>query len=100
MCDKGVGQNYLVNTTLRLLTLKEWMNRVADALSQRPHIFSVIPLKMNLRENILALQIDDDWYKEVKDNIGQDTMMVPRYEGYSFYNDGLLRYNNKNLCTT
>jgi hypothetical protein len=74
--------------------IKGMMNRVADALSQRPHIFSVIPLKTNLRENILALQIDDDWYKEVKDNIGQDTMMVPRYEGYSFDNDRLLRYNN------
>jgi hypothetical protein len=57
-------------------------------LSQRPHIFSVIPLKMNLRENILALQIDDDWYKEVKDNIRQDTMMIPRYEGYSLDSDG------------
>jgi hypothetical protein len=53
------------------------VNRVADALSQRPCIFSVIPLKMNLRENILTIQIDDDWYKEVKENIGQDTMMVP-----------------------
>jgi hypothetical protein len=68
---------------------------VADALSQRPHIFLVIPLKTNLRENILALQIDDDWYKDVKNSIGQDTMMVPKYEGYSLENDGLLRFNGK-----
>jgi hypothetical protein len=53
------------------------MNRVADALSQRPHIFSVLPLQMNLREKILTLQHDDDWYKEVEGFIGQNTMMVP-----------------------
>jgi hypothetical protein len=56
------------------------VNRVADALSRRPRIFSVLPLQMNLREKILTLQRDDDWYKEVEDFIGQNTMMVPRYE--------------------
>jgi hypothetical protein len=71
------------------------VNRVAYTLSRRPHIFSVIPLKMNLRENILALQIDEDWYKNVKNNIRQDTMMVPMYEGYSLENDGLLRFNRR-----
>jgi hypothetical protein len=53
------------------------MNRVVDALSRRPRIFSVLPLQTNLREKILTLQRDDDWYKEVKDFIGQNTMMVP-----------------------
>jgi hypothetical protein len=73
--------------------IKGTVNRVADALSRRPHIFSVLPLKMNLRENILILQFDDDWYKEVKNNIGQDTMMVLKYEGYSLDDDGLLIFN-------
>jgi hypothetical protein len=68
------------------------VNRVENALSHRPHIFSVIPLKTNLRENILSLHIDDDWYKEVKDNIEQDTMMVPKFEGYTLDIEGLLRY--------
>jgi hypothetical protein len=53
------------------------MNRVADALSRRPRIFSVLPFRTNLRENILTLQCDDDWYKEVEGFIGQNTMMVP-----------------------
>jgi hypothetical protein len=75
--------------------IKGTMNRVADALSQRPHIFSVIPLQTNLRENILTIQFDDDWYKEVKENIGQDTMMVPKFEGYTLDNDRLMRYNNQ-----
>jgi hypothetical protein len=50
---------------------------------------------MNLQENILSLHIDDDWYKEFKDNTRQDTMMVPRYEGYSFDNDRLLSFNSR-----
>jgi hypothetical protein len=70
-------------------------NRVADALSRRPNIFLVIPLKTNLRENILALENDDDWYKEVKDNIGQNSMITLRYEGYSLDSDILMRYNNR-----
>jgi hypothetical protein len=58
------------------------VNRVADALSRIPHIFSVLPLQKNLREKILTLQHDDDWYKEVEGFIGQNKMMVPRYEGF------------------
>jgi hypothetical protein len=38
-------------------------------------------------ENILTIQCDDDWYKEVKENIGQDTMLVPKFEGYTLEND-------------
>jgi hypothetical protein len=68
------------------------MNRVVDSFSRRPHIFLVLPLQKNLCENILTLQHDDDWYKEVKGFIGQNTMMVPQYEGFSFDSDGLLRF--------
>ena len=71
------------------------MNIITDVLGRRPHIFSVIHIKTNLQENILALQIDDDWYKNVKDSIGQDTITVPKYEGYSLDNDGLLRFNKR-----
>jgi hypothetical protein len=63
-------------------------------LSQRPHIFSVLPLQMNLRENIITLQRDDDCYKEVEVFIGKNTMMVPRNEGFSFDSDGLLRFRS------
>jgi hypothetical protein len=75
--------------------IKGTVNRVADALSRRPRIFSVLPLQTNLREKILTLQRDDDWYKEVEDFIGQNTMMVPRYEGFSFDSDGLLRFRGQ-----
>jgi hypothetical protein len=49
---------------------------------------------MNLCEKILTLQHDDDWYKEVEGFIGQNTMMVPQYEGFSFDSDGLLRFKS------
>jgi hypothetical protein len=55
----------------------------------------VFPLQTNLRENILALQHDDDWYKEVKDFIGQNTKMVPRFEGFTLNDDGILRFKNQ-----
>jgi hypothetical protein len=55
----------------------------------------VLPLQTNLREKILTLQRDDDWYNEVEDFIGQNTMMVPRFEGYSFDSDGLLRFRGR-----
>jgi hypothetical protein len=70
------------------------VNQVADALSRRPHIFLVLPLP-NLRENILTLQHGDDWYKEVEGFIGQNTMMVLRFEGFTFDDDGLLRFKNQ-----
>jgi hypothetical protein len=70
------------------------VNQVADALSQRPCIFSMLPLQMNLRENILTLQRDDDWYKEVEGFIKQNIMMVPIFEGFTFDEDGLLRFKN------
>jgi hypothetical protein len=50
---------------------------------------------MNLRENILTIQCDDDWYKDIMENIGQDTMLVPKLEVYALNNDGLTMYNNQ-----
>ena len=68
---------------------------MANALSQRPCIFLVFPLQTNLRENILTLQHGDDWYKEVEGFIRQNTVMVPRFEGFTFDDDGLLRFRGR-----
>ena len=66
---------FLSEYEFEITYIKGTVNRVADALSWRPCIFLVLPLQMNLREKILTLQCDDDWYKEVEDFIGQNTMM-------------------------
>jgi hypothetical protein len=75
--------------------IKGTMNKVVDALSRRPDIFLVMPLHMNLREKIITLQHDNDWYKEVKYFIGQNKMMVPRLEGFTMDNDVLLIFKGR-----
>jgi hypothetical protein len=79
----------------KITYIKGTMNRVANALSRIPHIFSVLPLQTNLHEKILTLQRDNEWYIEVGGFIEQNTMMVPRYEGFSFDSDGLLRFRSR-----
>ena len=91
MRDNGVGRNCLASTT-SITYIKGTVNRVVDALSQRPCIFLVLPLQTNLREKILTLQRDDDWYKEFEDFIGKNTMMVPRFEGFMLDDDTLFRF--------
>jgi hypothetical protein len=44
-------------------------NVVADALSRRPCIFSLIPLKVNLREHVLTQLQGDSWYLKVTSNL-------------------------------
>jgi hypothetical protein len=78
----------------KITYIKGTVNKVVDALSQRPHTFSVMPLQTNLPENIINLQCKDDWYKEVKD-FGQNIIMVQKFEGFTMDNDGLLRFKNQ-----
>jgi hypothetical protein len=85
----------LTEYDFKITYIKGTVNPVADTLSQRLRIFLVLPLKRNLREKILTLQHNDDWYKEVEGFIRQNTMMVPQFEGFSFDSDGLLRFKNR-----
>lgn len=75
--------------------IKGTVNRVVDALSRRPRIFPVIPLKTNLREKLLELQIKDIGYQEVSKSLREDEMRVQKYEEYSLDNDGLLRFRGR-----
>jgi hypothetical protein len=44
-------------------------NVVADALSRIPRIFSLVPLKVNLRERVLEQLEGDSWYLKVTSNL-------------------------------
>jgi hypothetical protein len=44
-------------------------NVVADALSRRPRIFSLVTLKVNLREHVLTQLPGDSWYLKVTSNL-------------------------------
>jgi hypothetical protein len=38
----------------------------------------------------LKLQLEDEWYKEVKLELENEVMKIPKYEGYTLDDDGLL----------
>jgi hypothetical protein len=44
-------------------------NVVTDALSRRPRIFSLVTLKVNLREHVLTQLPGDSWYLKVTSNL-------------------------------
>ena len=70
-------------------------NVVGDALSRRPHVFSLVPLKVNLREHVLMQLQGYNWYLEVTSNLHSGRKLDPKYEGYSLEEDGLLRYRGR-----
>jgi hypothetical protein len=67
-------------------------NVVIDALIRRPHVFSMVPLKVNLRERALTQLQGDSWYLKVTSNLQSGRQLNPKYEGYCLKEDGLLRY--------
>jgi hypothetical protein len=70
-------------------------NVVVDALSRRSHVFSLVPLKVNLREHVLTQLLGDSWYLKVTSNLQSGRQLDPKYEGYSLEADGILRYRGR-----
>ena len=58
-------------------------NVVANALSRRPRIFSLVTLKVNLRGHVLTQLLEDSWYLKVTSNLQRGRQLDPKYEGYS-----------------
>jgi hypothetical protein len=53
-------------------------NVVADALSRRPRVFSLVPLKVNLREHVLMQLQRDSWYLKVTSNLQSGRKLNPK----------------------
>jgi hypothetical protein len=70
-------------------------NVVVDALSRRPCVFSLVPLKLNLREHVLTQLLGDRWYLKVTSTLQSRRQLDPKYEGYNVEADGLLRYQGR-----
>lgn len=76
--------------------IKGTVNRVVDALSRRPRIFSVIPLKTSLRDKLLELQIKDTWYQEVSKSLKEEmrnTLLIMM--GYYNFREGYMYHQMK-----
>jgi hypothetical protein len=73
-------------------------NVVVDALSRIPCVFSLVPLKVNLRERVLTQLHGDSWYLKVTSNLLRGRRLDLKYEGYSLEADRLLRYREG--CTS
>jgi hypothetical protein len=67
-------------------------NVVVDALSRRPRIFSLVNLKVNMREHVLTQLQRDSWYLKVTSNLQSRRQLDLNYEGYNLETEGLLRY--------
>jgi hypothetical protein len=54
-------------------------NVVMDTLSRRPCIFSFVPLKVNLREQVLGQILGDSWYLKVTSTLHSGRQLYPKY---------------------
>ena len=70
-------------------------NVVADALSRRPRIFSLIPLRVDLKEKVLEQLLGDGWYIKVTSDIQSGKKCGSKYYGYHIEEYGLLRYQGR-----
>lgn len=70
-------------------------NVVADALSRRPQTFSLVALKVNLRERILEKLFEDSWYLKVISAIQNGKQIEPKFEGCVLEPNGLLRFQGR-----
>eukprot|EP00253_Pinus_taeda_P013056 PITA_13056 len=70
-------------------------NVVADALSKRPQIFSLIPIKVDLRQRVLDQLIKDNWYLKVRASLEGNRVKESKFEGYVLEHDGILQFHGR-----
>eukprot|EP00253_Pinus_taeda_P020960 PITA_20960 len=70
-------------------------NVVANALIRRPRTFSLVALKVNLRERLLEKLFEDCWYIKVISALQGGKQIEPMFEGYVLKPDGLLRFQGR-----
>jgi hypothetical protein len=68
---------------------------VTDALRRRPHVFSLVSLKVNLRQQVLGQLLGDSWHLKVTSTLHSGRKLDPKYERYILEKNGLLRYQRR-----
>ena len=70
-------------------------NVVEDTLSSRARIFSLIPLKVDLKDKVLRQLLGDGWYIKVTLDIENGKNFELKYDGYHIEEYGFLRYQGR-----
>ena len=70
-------------------------NVVVDSLSRRLRIFSLIPLKVDLKERVLGQLLGENWYLKVTSTIQSGKKLESKYDGYHIEEDGLFPYQGR-----
>ena len=70
-------------------------NVVADALSRRPRIFPLVPIRVNLRDQVLEHIVRDIWYLKVRLGFESNHSKEPKFEGYDLEEDEILRFHRR-----
>ena len=65
-------------------------NVVVDSLSKRLRLFSLVPLKVDLKERVLGQLLGVNWYLKVTSTIHSGKKPKYKYEGFHLKEDGLL----------
>lgn len=60
-----------------------------------PQIFSLIPIKVDLRQRLLEYLIKDSWYLRVRSSLEGKNPKEAKFEGYELEDDGILRFHGK-----
>jgi len=68
---------------------------VADALSRRPRVHSLINIRFDFRDRIISHLGQDGWYHQVKAALEKGKSVLTQFEGYSLEKDGLLRFQGR-----
>jgi len=68
---------------------------VADALSRRPQLFFLMPIKVDLRKQVLEHFLRDSWYLKVRSGLDSKNPKEPKFEGYELEDDGILRSHGR-----
>ena len=78
-----------------ILYIKGKENVAEDTLSSKPRIFSLIPLKVDLKDDVLGQLLGDGWYIKVTLDIKNGKNFESKYGGYHIEEHELLWYQGR-----
>ena len=78
-----------------ILYIKGKENVVVDSLRRKPRILSLVPLKVDLKERVLAKLVGDTSYRKLSSTLKNGRKVEPKFGRHELEVDGLLQYQTK-----